>query len=101
MIVRLSKNGWFAVHTKYTGSASDFGKYLFYLIYYLNKEIIFSIDVLCLEIALGFGTQFAPELNEDQRIVDSPVEREQPAILPHSVVDNSAFSPVVRRQDSE
>ncbi len=27
--------------------------------------------------ALGFGTQFAPELNEEHRIVDSPVERSQ------------------------
>ncbi len=25
--------------------------------------------------ALGYGTQFAPELNEEHRIVDSPVER--------------------------
>lgn len=25
--------------------------------------------------ALGYGTQFAPELNEEQRIVDAPVER--------------------------
>jgi hypothetical protein len=26
--------------------------------------------------ALGYGTQFAPELNEEHRIVDSPVERQ-------------------------
>ena len=29
--------------------------------------------------ALGYGTQFAPELNEEHRIVDSPVERAVPA----------------------
>lgn len=29
--------------------------------------------------ALGFGTQFAPELNEEHRIVDSPVDRYTPA----------------------
>ena len=29
--------------------------------------------------ALGYGTQFAPELDEGERIVDSPVERPQPA----------------------
>ncbi|HLI05993.1 MAG TPA: hypothetical protein VKV40_05430 [Ktedonobacteraceae bacterium] len=29
--------------------------------------------------ALGYGTQFAPELNEEHRIVDSPVERVVPA----------------------
>lgn len=29
--------------------------------------------------ALGYGTQFAPELNEMPRIVDSPVEQQQPA----------------------
>ena len=27
--------------------------------------------------ALGYGTQFAPELDEEHRIVDSPVERQQ------------------------
>jgi hypothetical protein len=30
--------------------------------------------------ALGYGTQFAPELNEEHRIVDSPVERSVPAV---------------------
>jgi len=29
--------------------------------------------------ALGFGTQFAPELNEEHRIVDAPVDRSMPA----------------------
>jgi hypothetical protein len=29
--------------------------------------------------ALGFGTQFAPELNEEHRIVDAPVDRGMPA----------------------
>jgi hypothetical protein len=29
--------------------------------------------------ALGFGTQFAPELDEEHRIVDAPVERRGPA----------------------
>lgn len=28
--------------------------------------------------ALGFGTQFAPELNEEHRIVDTPVEQSRP-----------------------
>jgi hypothetical protein len=29
--------------------------------------------------ALGYGTQFAPELNEEHRIVDAPVDRSMPA----------------------
>jgi hypothetical protein len=29
--------------------------------------------------ALGYGTQFAPELDEQHRIVDSPVERNTPS----------------------
>jgi hypothetical protein len=32
--------------------------------------------------ALGYGTQFAPEFNEEHRIVDSPVEREAQAPRP-------------------
>jgi len=28
---------------------------------------------------LGYGTQFAPELNEEHRIVDAPVDRSSPA----------------------
>ena len=32
--------------------------------------------------ALGYGTQFAPELEEGQRIVDSPVERKQTSQAP-------------------
>jgi hypothetical protein len=32
--------------------------------------------------ALGYGTQFAPEMDEAHRIVDSPVERNQPAPAP-------------------
>lgn len=30
---------------------------------------------------LGYGTQFAPELDEEERIVDSPVERKKPALV--------------------
>src|SRR2546422_8919831 len=30
--------------------------------------------------ALGYGTQFAPELNEEHRIVDAPVERRVPTL---------------------
>lgn len=37
--------------------------------------------------ALGYGTQFAPELNEEHRIVDSPVER--PSIVAES---NGSYS---------
>src|SRR5260221_4232982 len=29
--------------------------------------------------ALGYGTQFAPELDEEERIVDAPVEKRQPS----------------------
>jgi hypothetical protein len=32
--------------------------------------------------ALGFGTQFAPELNEERRIVDSPVDSNEPKQQP-------------------
>lgn len=34
--------------------------------------------------ALGYGTQFAPELDEQHRIVDAPVERERPAAVTES-----------------
>lgn len=33
--------------------------------------------------ALGYGTQFAPELNEEHRIVDAPVDRGQPPTNGH------------------
>ncbi len=49
--------------------------------------------------ALGYGTQFAPELNEEHRIVDSPVER--PALVAESngsynaASSNSERKPIV------
>src|SRR2546421_2522161 len=44
--------------------------------------------------ALGYGTQFAPELNEEHRIVDAPVER-----TPHS--DNGRKNTPVPSQDEQ
>jgi hypothetical protein len=34
--------------------------------------------------ALGYGTQFAPEFNEEHRIVDSPVERVASPVIEHN-----------------
>jgi hypothetical protein len=39
--------------------------------------------------ALGFGTQFAPELEEGQRIVDSPVERKQTSQAPRPATNGT------------
>lgn len=39
---------------------------------------------------LGYGTQFAPELDEEERIVDSPVERNRPA-EPEKAPQNSGI----------
>ena len=33
-------------------------------------------------IGLGYGTQFAPEMDEGERVVDSPIERRAPASMP-------------------
>jgi hypothetical protein len=41
--------------------------------------------------ALGYGTQFAPELDEEHRIVDSPVDR-TPASQPQTTGTNTARS---------
>ncbi len=38
--------------------------------------------------ALGFGTQFAPELNEGERIVDAPVEKPKPQPKPQGKTQN-------------
>jgi hypothetical protein len=38
--------------------------------------------------ALGFGTQFAPELNEGERIVDAPVEKPKPQPKPQPKAQN-------------
>ena len=54
--------------------------------------------------ALGYGTQFAPELNEEHRIVDAPVEpssddkksyRERKPFVEGSVLKNGDGSPVI------
>ncbi len=47
--------------------------------------------------ALGFGTQFAPELDEAHRIVDSPVQR--PSSIPPD--KEAAITPEQRRQLSK
>jgi hypothetical protein len=39
---------------------------------------------------LGYGTQFAPELNEEHRIVDSPVERSTPSIENNDLANSNA-----------
>src|SRR5438309_4365695 len=46
--------------------------------------------------ALGYGTQFAPELNEEHRIVDAPVERRSPTANDESGSDESKSSVVVK-----
>lgn len=42
--------------------------------------------------ALGFGTQFAPELEEGERIVDSPVERPIPVSAPEAPASQRALA---------
>lgn len=42
--------------------------------------------------ALGYGTQFAPELDEEHRIVDSPVEREKQPMSNGQSTDQGAAS---------
>lgn len=43
--------------------------------------------------ALGYGTQFAPELEEGQRIVDSPVERKQTSQAPRPAPNSNGTRP--------
>ncbi len=57
--------GWIATGTKMEKAASFPD--------YLEKSETGAIGRAL--AALGYGTQFAPELNEEHRIVDSPVER--------------------------
>ena len=44
---------------------------------------------------LGYGTQFAPELNEEHRIVDSPVERSTPSTESTNLANGSARKSLV------
>ena len=44
--------------------------------------------------ALGYGTQFAPELNEQHRIVDSPVDRAPAAYEGNGSNGNASFTPM-------
>lgn len=46
--------------------------------------------------ALGYGTQFAPELDEEHRIVDAPVNRGAPASSGNGGADNSTVTPITR-----
>jgi len=46
--------------------------------------------------ALGYGTQFAPELDEEHRIVDAPVNRSAAASSGTSSADNSIVTPITR-----
>jgi hypothetical protein len=45
--------------------------------------------------ALGYGTQFAPELNEEHRIVDSPVDRGSPSVEGNDNGAGNARKPLV------
>ena len=54
--------------------------------------------------ALGYGTQFAPELDEEHRIVDAPVEPRQPARKQPSETEQKAYQqrrPVVEADPAE
>src|SRR6266446_10968099 len=46
--------------------------------------------------ALGYGTQFAPELNEEHRIVDAPVNRSAAPSSGNSGAENSTITPITR-----
>src|SRR5437870_3392872 len=46
--------------------------------------------------ALGYGTQFAPELDEEHRIVDAPVNRGAPASSGNGGAENSTVTPITR-----
>jgi hypothetical protein len=46
--------------------------------------------------ALGYGTQFAPELDEEHRIVDAPVNRGAAASSGNGGADNSTVTPITR-----
>src|SRR5204863_9934179 len=46
--------------------------------------------------ALGYGTQFAPELDEEHRIVDSPVNRSAASPSGNGGADNSTVTPITR-----
>jgi hypothetical protein len=49
--------------------------------------------------ALGFGTQFAPELDEgDDRIVDAPVERKAPTLNPDRPCSDQQFATINKLQ---
>jgi hypothetical protein len=46
--------------------------------------------------ALGYGTQFAPELDEEHRIVDAPVNRGATSSSGNGGADNSTVTPITR-----
>src|SRR6266852_3990965 len=46
--------------------------------------------------ALGYGTQFAPELNEEHRIVDAPVNRSAASSSGTGGAENSTITPITR-----
>src|SRR5260370_4198186 len=46
--------------------------------------------------ALGYGTQFAPELNEEHRIVDAPVNRSAAPSSGNGGAENSTITPITR-----
>jgi hypothetical protein len=48
-------------------------------------------------LALGYGTAFAPEMDEGERVVDSPVERRQP---PAQQAPAPAQAPAAQAQPS-
>lgn len=51
--------------------------------------------------ALGYGTQFAPELSEEHRIVDSPVERQSAQVNGQSVGTSSREAVAAKDADAE
>ncbi len=46
--------------------------------------------------ALGYGTQFAPELDEEHRIVDAPVNRSGSSSSGNGGAENSTVTPITR-----
>lgn len=46
--------------------------------------------------ALGYGTQFAPELDEEHRIVDAPVNRNATSSSGNGGAENSLVTPITR-----
>lgn len=69
-------------------SAKDFGDYA-------EKASTKSLGRALL--ALGYGTAFAPEMDEGERVVDAPRERQSTSSAPSAPAAPRPFSPVLSR----